>query len=309
MPTIKDSLNFAPKKNALSAWLKTRKDDKSFAGYVLDGFFNTHLFVWDAFFTIFALGIEFVIFIFFMNLVDPSEISNWIALPVIAFIDFCCIFLVHFNKSGKVKYNNARRFIGEINLTKRENIVNNQQLKEALHLKRNDIFSYIGVTFEVVSCCVKIYFLEIAYGLSLEPISIGIVVGYIFQTFAYIFCAGYFFWEIITSWFFIDYQYKKYKDMEGDKNNPYTVKKGHDAPSVSFETAIKLSLENCNTDRFQLSKDEDKDNTYTIKCIGIPIDQDIIDFASKQPERITGAQHEIMKQAHRLQLIIYITRP
>ncbi len=305
---IKEKHAFQPTKNALEAWLKTRKRKRVANGYVLPGFFSTHLFVWDALFSIMGFSVEIIIFVFFMQQVELDDLANWIALPVVMILDFVFIFLVHSNKSPKIKFDNALMFLNEpYNPLITQKIDNETQLAIHYNINPKNFLSYLGILFEVASCAAKIYFLNAAYGLSIEPISIGIVVGYILQTFAYILSAGYFLWEIITDWFFIDWQYSKYRKMQGTQH-PYIAQK-HD---ILFSSHIKLGIKENAT--FQLYEDTTKAEEekkkfvegqqpyfyYKLVCIGIPLDDDIVSFASMQPS--IEARKEMMFLAHKLQL-------
>lgn len=305
---IREKQNFQPKKNALEAWLKTRKRKRVANGYVLPGFFSTHLFVWDALFSILGFSIEIIIFIFFMQQVELDELANWIALPVVMFFDFVFIFLVHSNKSPKVKFDNALLFLNEPhNPLVTAPIANEDQLSSHFGINLSSFWSYLGILFEISSCAAKIYFLNAAYGLSIEPISIAIVLGYILQTFAYILSAGYFLWEIITDWGFLSWQYGRYRKMQG-KDHSYLAQK-HD---ILFNNHIKLAVKDNTT--FQLFEDTAKTETenkklvegqqiyyyYKLVCVGIPLDDDIIIFAGLQPTN--EARKEMMLFAHKLQL-------
>lgn len=300
---IQERLKFEPNKNALEAWLQTRKKKRVGHGYVIHGFFSTHSFVWDAILFVAGFSIELIIFGFFMSLVELNVLSNWIALPVIIVIDLLCVMLVHKNKAPKVKYENALLYLGEEDnpLIHDKKVINEEQLSSHLSLPKFNFLSYLGIALEFISCITKIFYLNAAYGLGIDPISIGIVVGYIFQTFCYINSAGYFMWEIIVSWFFIDAQYKKFKNSEGNDNN--FIANRYELLFSSFINLKPTNQEQSGKATLFLELDNNYKNEgigYKITCIGIPIDSDLIDFAAFQDTR--EAKKEIMSISHKLQL-------
>lgn len=293
---LDDKLIFQPNSTVLKAWLKTRKRKFSVNGYVHPGFFCTHLFGWDAFFAILGISIEIIIFIFFLSKVDLSSLGNWVALPIIILLDLVFIFtLVHQNKSRKVTYENAVPFLEDDEhplLAEKANTL--EKLRSMLKIGTFNFVSSLGIGLEWLSCFVKIYFIHLAYGLSIEPISIAIVVGYLIQTNAYVYSAGYFFWELLTR-SFISRQNGKFNKLGGQhaENNPFIAK----ALNLPFESSTKLKPIQYSS--FNLIKEGD--SNYRLEVIGIPVDSEIVDFALKQDDK--QARWEIMSHCHKIQLI------
>lgn len=295
MPNLlKERPYFQPNKNALVQWLGTRKSKKPMHGYNLPGFFSTHGFFWDVLFSLSGFAIEIGIFIFFMSLVKMDDISNWIIFPIIIILDIIIIvFMVHTNKASKIKYENAILFLQEKQnpLVPQDNISRDAQLKEIFKLDRNNALSSFGILFELFACCLKIYYIHAAYELSFEPISIGIVIGYIVQTFFYIYSGGYFIAELGLL-MFISNQYKKY---DTKKNDVYMATQIDDLFNTQIELEPKKNL------IFELVINPQNSNEkYSISCNGVPLDDDIMQFASMQSNN--EARKQVMYQAHKLQL-------
>lgn len=299
---------FQPNKNALNAWLRTRKDKKVSNGYTLPGFFGTHS-SWDGFFTILSIIIELAIFAYFMSLVRLNSFTNWIALPIIILADLVFIFLVHQNKKSNVLYDNAIIFVDAKDnplFGADAKIGTKELIAKELNISRNNLISYLGISLEIASCFTKIYILSIVRPFSINPISIGIIMGYSIQTFFYITSAGYFFWEMITR-SFIARQHNAFKLLHG-QSNPYNATSKH----ILFDTEIKLDEIKDNETPFQLifNPDKNQDNKcigYILTCKGIPSDDDIIKFANKQKTR--EAINTIVSRSHYLQLSKFVAMP
>lgn len=301
----KEEYIFQPNKNALNAWLRTRKDKKVSNGYTLPGFFGTHS-SWDGFFTILSIIIELAIFAYFMSLVRLNSFTNWIALPIIILADLVFIFLVHQNKKSNVLYDNAIIFVDA-----KDNPLfgadaktgTKELIAKELNVSFNNLISYLGISLEIASCFTKIYILSIVRPFSINPISIGIIMGYSIQTFFYITSAGYFFWEMIT------------RSFIARQHNAFRLLRGYNATSkrILFNTdEIKLDEITDNETPFQLmfNLDKDQDNKhigYILTCKGIPSDDDIIKFANKQ--KTIQAINTIISWSHYLQLSKFAEMP
>ncbi len=298
---LKERPYFQPDKNALEQWLRTRKSKKPVHGYNLPGFFSTEAFFWDSVLFFIGFAIEVAIFGFFLTLVQIDDITNWVIFPLLIIVDIVfALMLVHNNKASNIKYENAVLFLDEDqNPLVAETVKRDSQLKNIFKISRGNFLSSLGIILEFVSMGLKIYFIHVAYTLTVEPISMAVIVGYVLQTIFYINSTGYFFSEISLIRF-LNSQYKKF-DVTDRKEYSASPKDDLFDTSIPLKpcenTIFKLEYSNHPTD----NPEDATKKSYKITCFGVPLDSDIVDFAELQITK--EARKQVMYQAHKLQLI------
>lgn len=309
--------NFQPNKDLLELWLKTRKEkNKKIDGEDLPGFLSTHNYERDRLLSIIGVFIELGLG-FWCVWNSSSYLESVGVIVFIIILDILIVrYMVNINTGEQTKINNALRFMHakEANIDNPLSLGanNKSQLEKNYKIHRFNFISNVGILLECIFCFGKIYYMEQTYGLSLKEITTFAILGaYVFQTYCYIYSGGYFLaeWVVIEK---VKKQINRFslavgKDGENDDEKDKETNKIFRAKEYSIPISTEITLKCGKRGIFELIEETPTSNkkNYILKCKGIPVDEQIIDFPNLQDEGNVTARREVMRQSHLLQLATF----
>lgn len=293
--------SFEPSIDAKQKWLLTRKKRFGRGSTSLPGLFTTEKFASDQLFFIVAIIAEGVGLYFIW---EASRFSTtFIYLVIAAFlVDIFSAIGLHWYSGDKLNYENQMRLYE--NFVKSENEWDNDG-KLPVKSIWWPITKYIFSVFIIGLALLKIAAFYLLPPQTIDGITIGICMSYLFVAYVHLFHTGYFISEVLVDkWFFRRSYNKYYKLGKGVENKSLTLEHRESKFNSGQVSLTKMIIENGRHVLEPINSAANGGNNYQFKTWGILTDNDLQNFIDGQdtPEAV-GV---IAMHGHRHQMDILI---
>lgn len=292
---------FEPSSDTKFKWLMTRKKRYGKGTVSLPGMFTTEKYASDALFFLAAIIAEFFGLYVIWQASGFSQMFIWLVIGAFI-VDLACAVGLHWYEGEKTLYQNKLHYFENNDASEDDWGEDEERPKKRLIWNISKFIFTLALSVLAIGKILLYYYLPPQ---TIDGITIGICLSYLFVAYVHFFHTGYFLAEVLVNHHFIRGNYSSFNKLRRKKENKYYI---HEYRTFKFTTAASLITLNIDGGRHYLEAINPKNNggnNYQFRTWGILTDDDLLTFidAQETPDAVSVAakfghdhQMEILKR-------------